>query len=161
MRMRSWTFFYKMKRQHPTDIRSFFTKKKKTHGDLEYGRCTCMLYNFLPNQLFLLICFRMLWWYNCILSVNCENPSATSEESGENLSADTHTTAKMKLLASPECSTPPEPCLDIGTIITPTSNLSNAEKISLLLQHVPPPAVLPTTFSHGCNRKFNVTNIHG
>ena len=73
----------------------------------------------------------------------------------------------MKLSASPESSTPPEPCLDIGTIITPTKsisdichtvgNLSNAEKISLLLQHVPPPAVLPTTFSHGCNRKFNVS----
>ena len=55
----------------------------------------------------------------------------------------------------------------IGTIITPTKsisdichtvgNLLNAEKISLLLQHVPPPAVLPTTFSRGCNRKFNVS----
>ena len=33
--------------------------------------------------------------------------------------------AKMKLLASPESSTPPEPCLDIGTIITPTKSISD------------------------------------
>ena len=79
----------------------------------------------------------------------CENPPATSEESCDSLSADTHTTATTKSLASLESSTPPEPCLDIGTIVTQTKsisdichtvgNLSNAEKISFLFQHVPPP----------------------
>ena len=97
----------------------------------------------------------------------CENPPATSEESCDSLSADTHTTATTKSLASLESSTPPEPCLDIGTIVTQTKsisdichtvgNLSNAEKISFLFQHMPSPAVLPTTFSHGCNRKFNIS----
>ena len=52
---------YEMHRQHPTDIDPFFTKKKKTHEDLEYGRWTCMLYNFcqvsFPIMLFLLVCF--------------------------------------------------------------------------------------------------------
>ena len=75
----------------------------------------------------------------------------------------------MESNASPETSTLPEPCYDIGNITTPTKSisdichtvgdLSNAEKISLLFHHVPPPTILPATlsFSHGCNRKFNVS----
>jgi len=34
--------------------------------------------------------------------------------------------------------------------------LDNAEKYSLLFDHVRPPDNHPTTHSHGCNRKFNV-----
>ncbi len=35
------------------------------------------------------------------------------------------------------------------------SNLSVDEKFSLLFQHVTPPAVFPSTFSHGFQRRFN------
>ena len=59
----------------------------------------------------------------------------------------------------------PQPCNDIGNIITTTtsvteicasvSGLSIADKYSLLFQHVSPPHILPSTFSHGCNRKFS------
>ena len=52
-----------------------------------------------------------------------------------------------------------QPCNDIGNVIhlviTDASSLSNAEKYSLLFDHVKPPLTLPTTFSHGCNRRFN------
>lgn len=58
-----------------------------------------------------------------------------------------------------------EMSIDIGNIITLSKSndeiclsmrsLSNSEKYSLLFQHVKPPAVLPATFSHGSNRKFN------
>ena len=52
-----------------------------------------------------------------------------------------------------------QPCNDIGNIIhlviTDASSLSNAENYSLLFEHVKPPLTLPTTFSHGCNRRFN------
>ena len=52
-----------------------------------------------------------------------------------------------------------QPCNDIGNVIhlvsTDASSLSNAEKYSLLFEHVAPPLTLPTTFSHGCNRRFN------
>ena len=99
----------------------------------------------------------------------CENLPATSEESCDSLSADTHTTATTKSLASLESSTPPEPCLDIGMIVTQTN-----PSVIYVTQWVifpmlkrfpyysnmcppPPPAVLPTTFSHGCNRKFNIS----
>lgn len=34
--------------------------------------------------------------------------------------------------------------------------LSGAEKYHLLYHHVQPPKVLPSTYSHGCNRKFTV-----
>ena len=58
-----------------------------------------------------------------------------------------------------------EMSIDIGNIIKPSKSndeiclsirsLSISEKYSLLFQHVKPPTVLPATFSHGCNRKFN------
>ena len=55
-----------------------------------------------------------------------------------------------------------EMSIDIGNIITPSKSvdeiclsMKNSEKYSLLFHHVKPPSVLPTTFSHGCNRKFN------
>ncbi len=35
------------------------------------------------------------------------------------------------------------------------SNLSVDEKFSLLFPHVTPPAVFPSTFSHGFRRRFN------
>ena len=51
---------------------------------------------------------------------------------------------------------------DIGSIITPSKSIDdvyqsmktmdNAEKYSLLFNHVRPPDNLPTTYSHGCNR---------
>lgn len=79
-----------------------------------------------------------------------------------------------------EGSTPPEPetspsresesvlTLDIGYYISGDSqsnteisrvlkNLSNSEKVALLYDHIPPPTVLPSRYSHGCNRKFNVS----
>ena len=52
-----------------------------------------------------------------------------------------------------------QPCNDIGNVIhlvsTDASSLSNAEKYSLLFEHVAPPLTLPTTFSHGCDHRFN------
>ena len=55
--------------------------------------------------------------------------------------------------------------IDIRGIITPSKSidkiclcmrsLSSSEKYFLLFHHVKPPTVPPTTFSHGCNRKFN------
>lgn len=58
----------------------------------------------------------------------------------------------------------PETCVDIGGLLAPTksidekcqalNNLSNPEKYSYIFKHNSPPRVLPTTFSHGCNRKF-------
>ncbi len=56
---------------------------------------------------------------------------------------------------------------DIGSIIMPTKSvsdisrdidgLSSSSKYSLLYNHVTPPLVLPSIYSHGCNRKFNTT----
>ena len=56
---------------------------------------------------------------------------------------------------------------DIGSLITATTTtsmicsaldtLSNGDKYSLLFEHVSPPTILPKTYSHGCNRKFNTT----
>ena len=73
--------------------------------------------------------------------------------------------------STPESSVPhtvsmgSEMSIDIGNIIKPSKSndeiclsirsLSISEKYSLLFQHVKPPTVLPATFSHGCNRKFN------
>ena len=37
------------------------------------------------------------------------------------------------------------------------SNLSSEAKHSLLCHHIAPPNILPTTYSRGCNRKFNTT----
>jgi hypothetical protein len=57
-------------------------------------------------------------------------------------------------------------CNDIGSLISAeksideichtVGDLSNAQKYSLLYDHVPPPKILPSTFAHGCNRKFNI-----
>ena len=61
----------------------------------------------------------------------------------------------------------PEPCRDIGGLLTPeksineicraVDNLSTAEKYSLLYHHVQPPKVLPSTYAQGCNKKFNIS----
>ena len=61
----------------------------------------------------------------------------------------------------------PEPRCDIGGLLTPeksineicraVGNLSTAEKDSLLYHHAQPPKVLPSTYSHGCNQKFNIS----
>ena len=61
---------------------------------------------------------------------------------------------------------PPETCTDIGGLLAPTksidekchtlNSLSNSEKYSYIFKHNPPPRVLPSTFSHGCNRKFKI-----
>ena len=61
----------------------------------------------------------------------------------------------------------PPPFEDIGNLLQPTkyiatvcqsvSNLSNEAKHSLLCHHIAPPNILPTTYSRGCNRKFNIT----
>ena len=61
----------------------------------------------------------------------------------------------------------PPPFQDIGNLLEPTksidticqsvSNLSNEAKHSLLCHHIAPPNILPTTYSRGCNRKFNTT----
>ena len=61
---------------------------------------------------------------------------------------------------------PPETCADIGGLLAPTksigkkcqalNSLSNPEKYSYIFKHNSSPCVLPTTFSHGCNRKFKV-----
>ena len=61
---------------------------------------------------------------------------------------------------------PPDACADIGGLLPPTksigekcqalNSLSNPEKCSYIFKHNSPPHVLPTTFSHGCNRKFKV-----
>ena len=61
----------------------------------------------------------------------------------------------------------PTPCHnDIGALLMPDKSisqscravggLSGAEKYHLLYHHVQPPKVLPSTYSHGCNRKFTV-----
>ncbi len=61
----------------------------------------------------------------------------------------------------------PPPLQDIGNLLEPTksidticqsvSNLSNEAKHSLLCHHIAPPNILPSTYSRGCNRKFNTT----
>ena len=50
-----------------------------------------------------------------------------------------------------------EPTKSIDTICQSVSNLSNEAKHSLLCHHIAPPNTLPTTYSRGCNRKFNTT----
>ena len=54
---------------------------------------------------------------------------------------------------------------DIGQVILPSmgveevrdavGRLSNDEKHELMFNHQPPPSTLPSTFAHGCNRKFS------
>ena len=61
---------------------------------------------------------------------------------------------------------PPETCADIGGLLPPMksigkkcqalNSLSNSEEYSYIFKHNSPLRVLPTTFSHGCNRKFKV-----
>ena len=56
---------------------------------------------------------------------------------------------------------------DIGDLISPEKiaakisqdlkKLSNSDKYSLLYNHANPPSTLPSTYSHGCNRKFNIS----
>ena len=50
-----------------------------------------------------------------------------------------------------------EPTKSIDTICQSVSNLSNEAKHSLLCHHTAPPNILPTTYSRGCNQKFNTT----
>ena len=57
------------------------------------------------------------------------------------------------------------PALDIGHIVklgmsvenisAAVAGLSRGKKSELLFRHVSPPIVLPATYSHGCNRRFN------
>ena len=59
-----------------------------------------------------------------------------------------------------------ESCHDIGELIIASKSidetccavgsLTNSEIYSLLFHHVSPPHEIPSTFSFGCNRKFNV-----
>ena len=61
----------------------------------------------------------------------------------------------------------PPPFKDIGNLLEPTksidticqsvNNLSNGAKHFLLCRHKAPPNILTTTYSCGCNRKFNTT----
>ena len=61
---------------------------------------------------------------------------------------------------------PPETCAVICGLIALTESidekyqalnrLSNPEKHSYIFKHNSSPRVLPTTFSHGCNRKFKI-----
>ena len=62
---------------------------------------------------------------------------------------------------------PPRIVYDIGNIITSSTNsvneicaklrnLTSEQKYAFLFNHISPPHVLPSTFSHGCYRKFNV-----
>ena len=61
----------------------------------------------------------------------------------------------------------PPPFIDIGNLLEPTKSIdticqsesdhSNEAKFSLLCHHIAPPNILPTTYSGGCNRKFNTT----
>ena len=44
--------------------------------------------------------------------------------------------------------------LEICGIAQP-NNLSVDEKFAMLSNHIVPPAVFPSTFSHGCQRRFN------
>ena len=56
---------------------------------------------------------------------------------------------------------------DIGDLISPEKTaakisqdlkkLSNSDKYSLLYNHAYPSSTLPSTYSHGCNRKFNIS----
>ncbi len=58
-------------------------------------------------------------------------------------------------------------CYDIGNILVPSKSidelctsidgLSTGEKFSLMYHHVQPPNVLPSRFSHGFNRRFQVS----
>ena len=45
------------------------------------------------------------------------------------------------------------PVMDVSKVV---DALSNGEKHTLLVHHMPPPSVLPSTFSHGCYRKLQV-----
>ena len=40
------------------------------------------------------------------------------------------------------------------------NKLSNPQKYSLLYNHVSPPSILPSSYSYGCNQKFNTTWLH-
>jgi hypothetical protein len=69
-------------------------------------------------------------------------------------------------LAGTSIGQPDESISDIGCILAPSNSISeicqlldgisNAKKCHLLFHHVQPPTSLPTTFSHGCHRKFNI-----
>lgn len=56
---------------------------------------------------------------------------------------------------------------DLGALLLPSrtsaeitatmSKLSNSQKYCLLYNHISPPSILPSSYSYGCNRKFNTT----
>ena len=52
------------------------------------------------------------------------------------------------------------PSKTIAEITTTMSKLSNSQRYSLLYNHMSPPNVLPTSYSYGCNRKFNTTWLY-
>lgn len=53
---------------------------------------------------------------------------------------------------------------DIGTLAKPSASVEetslkmcNGERYTLLFHHIGPPTSLPTTFAHGCHRRFSVS----
>ena len=59
---------------------------------------------------------------------------------------------------------------DLGALLLPSktsaeinaimSKLSNSQRYSVLYSHISPPSILPSSYSYGCNRKFNTTWLH-
>ena len=48
------------------------------------------------------------------------------------------------------------PTKSVHEISRDLKTLSDSDKYSLLYNHISPPNILPSTYSHGCNRKFKI-----
>ena len=99
-------------------------------------------------------------------NVSCESPPSSACSSRlattNTVAASSHQDSSVQEPIS-DC----EPCHAIGSLLDPANSitenccsageLSNAEKYSFLYHHVQSPKILPSTFSHGCNWKFNIS----
>ena len=96
--------------------------------------------------------------------------SSATADGGESAGPDRsslHHNEEQPIPSSPASPSTAESLHDIGTIAKPSAtiddiclrmcNLSNGERFDILFRHIEPPTSLPTTFAHGCNRKFSIS----
>lgn len=157
-----------MKRSSTTggDIRSFFGNKRScTEPERKFKLPTGTIFNELSVT-------------DPALSQTTEYDQSESEPSTSEQSSTHSAIVRIQPRPQPQSSSPdlfsPERTVatwlvsrDIGDLISPAKTaaeishdlkgLSSSDKYSLLYNHANPPNALPSTYSHGCNRKFNTT----
>ena len=156
-----------MKRRQSSDIRSFFNKKAAQEDS---GKPGSSLDLYLLGYKIYALFIHILGPSNSDPEITVRVPvtqlhSISSDD--EDLDQPVIPVTPMINQQSNALLSEPPPFEDIGNLLEPTksidticqsvSDLSNEAKYSLLCHHISPPNILPTTYSGGCNRKFNTT----